>query len=225
MNRPLYLVRHGETTYNASGRMQGQLDTELSERGHAQARQAAELLADVHITRIVASDLNRAATTAGYIAERLGLEVTTDSRLRETHLGDWQGMARSEVDAQYPGSRAQWRNDATWTPPGGESRVDVCRRIRPVVDELMEEYSEWDDGGVLLVAHNGAISALACALLDLEVGQFPMLSSLKNTHWAKLVARPAFDPAADRRAPRFADAADARSAQWFLEGWNMGRGD
>ena len=89
MTRPLYLVRHGETTYNASGRMQGQLDTELSERGHAQARQAAQMLADVHITRIIASDLNRAATTASYIAEQFGLEVTTDTRLRETHLGEW----------------------------------------------------------------------------------------------------------------------------------------
>lgn len=225
MTRPLYLVRHGETTYNASGRMQGQLDTELSERGHAQARQAAQMLADVHITRIIASDLNRAATTAGYIAEQFGLEVITDTRLRETHLGEWQGMARGEVDEQYPGARAQWRNDATWTPPGGESRVDVSQRIRPVVDELMEEYSEWDDGGVLLVAHNGAISALACALLDLQVEQFPMLSSLKNTHWAKLVARPGFNPDAPKRTPRFSGAADTRGAQWFLEGWNMGRGD
>lgn len=225
MTRSLYLVRHGETTYNASGRMQGQLDTELSERGHAQARQAAESLADIRITRIVASDLSRAATTAGHIADRLGLEVTTDKRLRETHLGDWQGMARTEVDEQYPGARAQWRNDARWTPPGGESRVDVSKRIRPVVDELMEEYSDWDEGGVLLVAHNGAISALACALLDLQVEQFPMLTSLKNTHWAKLVARPGLHSDAAKSSPRFSTTADARSARWFLEGWNMGRGD
>ena len=64
MTRRLLLIRHGQTTYNATGRMQGHLDTELSEVGYAQARAAAELLEDKEITAIVASDLIRAPTAA-----------------------------------------------------------------------------------------------------------------------------------------------------------------
>ena len=126
MTRRLLLIRHGQTTYNATGRMQGHLDTELSEVGYAQARAAAELLEDKEITAIVASDLIRARDTADVIGRQLGIEVGVDKRLRETHLGDWQGMTSAEVDEQYPGARALWRHDPTWAPPQGESRVDVA---------------------------------------------------------------------------------------------------
>ena len=78
MTRRLLLIRHGQTTYNATGRMQGHLDTELSEVGYAQARAAADLLEDKDITAIVASDLTRARTTAEIIGERLGIPVDVD---------------------------------------------------------------------------------------------------------------------------------------------------
>ena len=91
MQRRLILLRHGQTTYNATNRMQGHLDSPLSETGLAQARSAAELVAKLGGSKIVASDLQRAANTAQIIADRLGLPVSTDARLRETHLGEWQG--------------------------------------------------------------------------------------------------------------------------------------
>ncbi|HIX79504.1 MAG TPA: histidine phosphatase family protein, partial [Candidatus Corynebacterium faecipullorum] len=195
MTRRLLLMRHGQTTYNATGRMQGHLDTELSGVGYSQARAAADLLEGKGITAIVSSDLIRARETAEIIARGLGLEVAVDKRLRETHLGEWQGMTSAEVDEQFPGARALWRHDPTWAPPQGESRVDVANRARPVIDELMQKHPQWDEGAVLVVAHGGAISALTCHLLGLEHHQYGILSGLKNTHWSQLTARPEFDAA------------------------------
>ncbi|QPK78646.1 histidine phosphatase family protein [Corynebacterium lizhenjunii] len=220
MSRRLILIRHGQTTYNATGRMQGHLDTELSQVGLEQARAAAALLGDQGIVKIVSSDLVRAHRTAEIIGAQLGLDVSVDARLRETHLGQWQGRTSAEVDREYPGVRALWRHDPTWAPPEGESRVDVARRARPVVDELMRTFSHWDGAAVLLVAHGGAISALTCALLGLDVQQYGLLSGLKNTHWSQLTARPVFDPSQPDSPADF--GGDGTQAQWYFDGWNMG---
>ena len=129
--RRLVMLRHGQTEFNAGSRMQGQLDTDLSELGRAQAVAAAEVLAKRQPLLIVSSDLRRAYDTAVSLGERSGVEVDVDTRLRETHLGDWQGMTHSEVDAAAPGARLAWREDARWAPHGGESRVDVAERSLP----------------------------------------------------------------------------------------------
>ncbi|WP_288791993.1 histidine phosphatase family protein, partial [uncultured Corynebacterium sp.] len=78
MARRLILLRHGQTTYNATSRMQGQLDTELSEEGRQQARNIAPVLTEMGVAKIVASDLSRAAVTAQIVAEHLELPVTYD---------------------------------------------------------------------------------------------------------------------------------------------------
>ena len=135
--RRLVMLRHGQTEFNAGSRMQGQLDTELSDLGRDQAVVAAEVLAKRQPLLIVSSDLRRALDTAVSLGERSGLPVEVDTRLRETHLGDWQGMTHVEVDAAAPGARMAWRNDATWAPHGGESRVDVAARGLPLITELV----------------------------------------------------------------------------------------
>ena len=140
--RRLVMLRHGQTEYNAGSRMQGQLDTELSDLGRDQAVAAAEVLAKRQPMLIVSSDLRRALDTATALGERSGLPVQIDTRLRETHLGDWQGLTHLEVDAAAPGARLAWRDDATWAPHGGESRVDVARRAMPLVEELIAGQTE-----------------------------------------------------------------------------------
>lgn len=228
MSRRLILIRHGQTHYNATRRMQGQLDTELSDVGREQARVAAGKLTDAGIRRIVSSDLSRARDTAELMAQELGLPVSVDDRLRETHLGQWQAQTHQEVDAALPGARATWRHDATWAPPGGESRVEVARRARPVVEELMASYTGWDGGAVLFVAHGGAISALTSSMLELDVSMYPMFSGLKNTRWAQLTARPRYQPGnhdahdeVESPSVQFTPGTIG-DAQWYLDGWNMG---
>ncbi len=184
--RRLILLRHGQTEWNAGDRMQGQIDTELSDLGRTQAKEAGHELATREPIAIVSSDLRRAFDTAAVLAEHAGVSVERDERLRETHLGEWQGLTHLEVDERAPGARVAWRTDATIAPPGGESRVDVARRSTPVVTELLEQRSEWHDKPIILVAHGGLIAALTAALLDLPVDRWPVLGGLANTSWVQL---------------------------------------
>jgi probable phosphoglycerate mutase len=209
--RRLVMLRHGQTEYNAGSRMQGQLDTELSVLGREQAVAAAEVLAKRQPLVIVSSDLRRALDTAVTLGERSGMPVQVDTRLRETHLGDWQGMTHLEVDATAPGARLAWREDARWAPHGGESRVDVAARSRPLVAEILAAQSEWGrdepERPVVLVAHGGLIAALTAALLDLPVDHWPVLGGMGNCSWVQL-------------SGHSADDAHADGVRWRLDVWN-----
>jgi len=209
--RRLVMLRHGQTEFNAGSRMQGQLDTDLTDLGRSQALAAAEVLAKRQPLLIVSSDLRRAYDTAETLAQCCGLPVRVDPRLRETHLGDWQGLTHHQVDAGSPGARLAWRDDARWAPHGGESRVDVADRSTPLVAELVAGEPEWgvDDAErpVVLVAHGGLIAALTAALLDLPVDNWPVLGGMGNASWVQLSGHGAAD----------ADLADIR---WRLDVWN-----
>ncbi|HVV09321.1 histidine phosphatase family protein [Amycolatopsis sp.] len=183
----LVLWRHGETDYNAAGRMQGHLDSALTEVGWNQARFAVPGLARFEPDLVIASDLHRATDTATVLTEAIGVPLRIDKRLRETHLGEWQGMTGAEVDAEYPGERARWRVDATWAPPGGESRVEVAERAAEVVNDQLASTDELET--VLLAAHGGLITALTARLLDLPVAIWPQLGGIRNCHWVELTRR------------------------------------
>jgi broad specificity phosphatase PhoE len=209
--RRLVMLRHGQTDYNAGSRMQGQLESELTDLGRAQAVAAAEVLAKRQPLLIVSSDLRRAYDTAVALGERTGLPVHVDTRLRETHLGDWQGLTHQQVDANAPGARLAWRDDATWAPHGGESRIDVADRSVPLVAELVASEHEWGtedpDRPVVLVAHGGLIAALTAALLDLPVDSWPVLGGMGNASWAQL-------------SGHGEDHAVFRDLRWRLDVWN-----
>jgi broad specificity phosphatase PhoE len=209
--RRLVMLRHGQTEFNAGSRMQGQLDTQLSELGRDQSVSAAEVLAKRQPLLIVSSDLRRALDTAETLGERSGVPVVVDTRLRETHLGDWQGMTHVEVDTAAPGARLAWRNDARWAPHGGESRVDVAARAMPLIAELVAEQSEWGtdepERPVVLVAHGGLIAALTAALLKLPVDNWPALGGMGNASWVQLSGHSPADAGFD-------------DVRWRLDVWN-----
>ncbi len=211
--RRLVMLRHGQTDFNLGTRMQGQLDTELSELGRAQAVAAAEALGKRQPLRIVSSDLRRAYDTAITLGERTGLKVWVDERLRETHLGDWQGLTHAQIDAEAPGARLAWREDATWAPHGGESRVDVAARSLPLIAELVSGDPEWGDSNqperpVVLVAHGGLIAALSAALLALPVSNWPVLGGMGNASWVQLSGHSQDD------------SGDLEGIRWRLDVWN-----
>jgi 2,3-bisphosphoglycerate-dependent phosphoglycerate mutase/probable phosphoglycerate mutase len=189
--RRLVLLRHGQTDYNVAGRMQGHLDSMLTSVGHEQAAAAAPVLAALAPDRMVSSDLQRAVDTAEVVGAACGLPVKFDSRLRETHLGQWQGRTVAEIDRDDPGAIAAWRSDPTWAPPGGESRVDVVARSRPVVDELDAEFADSAQSSttVLLVAHGGLIAGLVTGLMELPTSAWPSFGGLGNCRWAVLARR------------------------------------
>lgn len=201
--RRLILLRHGQTEYNADSRMQGQLDTDLSELGRTQAKSEDHVIPHIIKKKIVSSDLRRAYFTAVAVGDAAGLPVLTDTRLRETHLGEWQGLTHHDVDERTPGVRSAWRADATLAPPGGESRIDVANRSLPVVHELLDTHPDWAERPVVLVAHGGLIAALTAALLDLPVDRWAVLGGLGNTSWVQLSGH-----------------GDVKSIEWRLDVWN-----
>lgn len=183
----LVLWRHGETDYNAAGKMQGHLDSSLTSVGRNQARFAAPALARFAPELVIASDLHRATDTATVLTDAIGVPLRIDKRLRETHLGEWQGLTAADVEAGWPGELQRWRTDPSWAPPGGESRAEVAERANEVVSDL------WNDGEsaetVLLAAHGGLIVALTGRLLGLPLQSWPTLAGISNCHWVELRRR------------------------------------
>jgi broad specificity phosphatase PhoE len=177
--------RHGETDYNATGRMQGHLDSVLTEVGRNQARFAVPALARFSPDIVVTSDLRRAMDTATTFTDQVGVPLRVDKRLRETNLGLWQGKTSAEVDEQWPGARQVWQTDPTWTPPGGESRPEVANRAAEVVSDLDGSSEET----AVLCSHGGLITALSGHLLELPITAWAKLGGIGNCHWTVLERR------------------------------------
>jgi len=204
--RRLVLLRHGQTDYNVEGRMQGHYDSKLTEAGVEQAVTVAPEIARLVPDRLISSDLRRAVDTADVVAAACGRPVKLDARLRETHLGEWQGQTVDEIEAGWPGAIATWRSDPAWAPPGGESRIEVVRRSLPVVEELDEEFASTAlDTTVVFVAHGGLIAGLVCGLLALPSPTWPVIGGVGNCRWAALARR-------------------ADHPRWRLAGYNVGVG-
>ncbi|MEL6792727.1 MAG: histidine phosphatase family protein [Pseudomonadota bacterium] len=142
IDHPFYFLRHGETTWNAIGRTQGQLDAPLSDLGRRQAAAAADTLRNHPIQRIVASPLSRARDTAEAAAAALGLSVTYDDALMEFHAGEWQGQPRGE------NIRAYFQREAD--PPGGETFQEFADRAWGAIRSAAAQGPE-----TLIVCHGG----------------------------------------------------------------------
>ena len=189
--RRLLVVRHGQTTSNALGIWQGQLDHELSPLGHEQARAAAAAIAPLRPHRIVSSDLVRARVTAQEIGAACGIEVSLDERWREIHAGDWQGMTSAEVRAHHPHDADRLVRGEDFRRGGtGESLADVARRARAGLDDLT---AAMDPGECVVIATHGVTGrTLAAELVGLDQSlAWRMLGGLGNCHWATLQEGPA----------------------------------
>lgn len=143
----LVLWRHGQTTYNAEHRFQGQRDVPLNAVGQAQAQRAAGHLATLFPAQIWSSDLIRASATAGYLAEMTGLEVRLDKDLRERHGGAWEGLTTQEIRERYPDDLAAWQ------PPGGETSEYVAERTAAALTRIADQS---EPGSLVVVVGHGA---------------------------------------------------------------------
>ncbi len=150
----LLLVRHGQSTWNASGHWQGQADPPLTDLGHDQAAAAAlrivELLGSVDAVR--ASDLERAHHTARAIAAPHGLGVATDPRMRERDAGPWTGLTRAEIDERFPGFL-----DSGERPDGYETDEALSERALAALHDFADELA---GGTGVFVTHGGVIVTL-----------------------------------------------------------------
>ena len=171
----LWLVRHGESTWNIAGICQGHNDdAELTERGLRQAAEAADGFDGREIRAIYSSDLRRARQTAAAFAAVLGLPVRTDARLRERSFGVLEGTALATVDPALTGVADGLVIDPDASPAGGESVRDFYLRAAAFADELAAELRGSGDtlqGDVLAVAHGGTLRVLDAYLHGISADQ------------------------------------------------------
>lgn len=179
------LWRHGQTEYNITNRVQGQVDIPLNVVGLAHAARAAAALVDHHPAAIVSSDLVRATATAGLLAELTGLDVRLDTRLRERSFGLFEGLTREQMAERWPGHFQAWRRGEEVADVGVEPRPAVAARVAEAIRDAAEPLQETD---VLVVAAHGSAIASGVTRLIGQVDGGRGIASMDNCHWAVLRA-------------------------------------
>jgi 2,3-bisphosphoglycerate-dependent phosphoglycerate mutase len=152
------IVRHGQTEWNIKGIRQGNLDSALTEKGIAQAKALAQRLAREKFTTLYSSDLGRALQTAKEVSSVTGHEIITDARLRERHLGIFQGLSGEQIKQKHP---EEYKLHRTLGPdyviPGGESVQQQVARNIGYLNEIGEKHL---GETIVVVTHGGVLSGL-----------------------------------------------------------------
>ncbi|QPC87001.1 histidine phosphatase family protein [Mesorhizobium sp. NBSH29] len=174
----IYFVRHGETDWNAEGRLQGQADTDINAHGRDQAdrngRRLAELIGRGDGFDFVASPMRRTRETMERVRTAMGVEPSayrTDARLVEVSFGDWQGSTFAEIEAESPGSpKARRRDKWNFQPPGtsAESYEMLRQRILPWLMEVTQK--------TVCVTHGGIIRTLFRTVAEMPEREAAILS-------------------------------------------------
>jgi broad specificity phosphatase PhoE len=171
MAQHVYLVRHGETSLNADGKLRGLADPELNECGEAQARAVAVALVNVDAGVVVSSPLRRAVRTAAVIAEHTGIPHQIDDRFNDRDYGQWTGAVKSEVVAEWGSVDAA---------PGVERMETVLSRAQPALDEW-GDWAESRHKTVVVVTHDAVIRPLLTRIepdlraLSVSTGSYQVL--------------------------------------------------
>ncbi len=170
MGTRLYLVRHGQTEWNAVRKFQGHTDVPLSPFGRNQAAHLAKHLKKIKFDVGLTSDLIRAKETALIIIGKSNLELKTDIRLREINFGEWEGLTLEEIKSAYQDIVQKWWNEPVNTLiPGGEMYSEVAKRAMVSVEKIVENYP---NKNVLLVSHGGAILSIICSIMGIDLNLY-----------------------------------------------------
>ena len=165
-------MRHGNTQWNLENRIQGHTDVPLCELGRNRVRALATKLTDVSFSAVYSSDLSRTVETAHILVNCSGASIQSEPDLREFSYGEWEGLTLEEVQAQDSSGFAQRFNqaDVDFAAPGGESAIQLLRRVRRFYERASAKHGP--DDNVLVTAHGGPIRALALCLLELPEEHF-----------------------------------------------------
>ncbi|MFE8698867.1 histidine phosphatase family protein [Cytobacillus sp. FJAT-53684] len=154
----LYIIRHGETEWNTEKRMQGRLDSDLTEKGRNAALLLGERLKDTVFDRIISSPSQRTMDTAQLVRGKRPISFETDERLMEIALGDWQGKTEDEIKALFPSQYdLYWNHPTLYENPEGERFIDVMERVASFLEELV---NTTPSGNVLVVTHGVVLKTL-----------------------------------------------------------------
>lgn len=170
MSCRIYLVRHGETEWNASMRYQGHADVPLSDKGRRQAQLLGKRLAEEKFSSFYASDLKRAYETAEIISHFHGLAVETLPELRELNFGLWEGLSAKEIKESFPEVLKQWWEKPLLTRiPGGETLSEMVHRTVTAVKKIVERHS---GDNVVIVSHGGVIRSIVGTVLGMDLNKY-----------------------------------------------------
>lgn len=163
----LFLVRHGETDWNAAKRYLGQTDLPLNVTGRRQVEHLAQELREVNFLRCYTSDLIRARQTASTILQDHSTDLIIEPALREASFGNWEGLTYAEVCNKYPLEATSWiDSEGLIAPGGGESLEDLKERLTNWLEDL---YAEDSEGNILVVTHGGPLRLVLCLLMGLPI--------------------------------------------------------
>lgn len=173
MGLRIILVRHGESSWNEEGRVQGFRDTELSEKGKQQAQLVAQALSEEKITAVYSSPLKRALDTARAIAQVHHLEVDTDTDLKEINLGELEGLTLDELRSQHSEFLRQWaEGKSSYRMPGGESLAELQERAWEAIQRIVQSHPQ---GVIVITSHTFTNLVIICRALELELSHFRRL--------------------------------------------------
>lgn len=175
----ILLIRHGQSLANRNGIFVGQLDYPLSDLGKQQAELTADYVAKHYaVDRIYSSDLSRAYHTGKALADRLGLEITMDKRLREMYIGDWEGQMMDELEASGDEMYHIWQTDVGMAQcPNGENPQDVLDRVTEAVEDILRE----NEGKTVAVAtHATLIRVLQCYYENRPISELQEVPPVSN---------------------------------------------
>jgi broad specificity phosphatase PhoE len=168
----IYVARHGETTWNVEGRIQGRSDPGLSPKGYAQSLALLHQLENQPLSAIYASTLQRSIQTAQPIADLLGLSIQRQPELDEIAFGILEGKNLYHFDEEL---KMEWDrfkdNRFTYHIPGAENYADVASRIKPFIERLLRDHESQE---VLVVGHRVVNRLLIGMLMD-----YPLENVLK----------------------------------------------
>jgi len=183
-NRRVIVWRHGRTAWNVAGRVQGQSDVPLDEVGLAQARDASGYLAALKPSRIISSDLERAAVTAAALGSRTRLTVELDSRLREMNFGAREGLTWSQAWSRFPQGMKAWVSGDETKLPGSETHRQAGERFSSALRGYLTELPPGET--LVIVAHGAVLRAGVCSFLGLAEKSWRLLGGLANCNWSML---------------------------------------
>lgn len=193
----IVLVRHGRTSYNAAGRIQGHVNIPLDEQGLWQVEQTGKELRSLYVGSgkgqrpkqlVVASDLDRAARTAHAFADELGLNVNLDERFRERSFGEWEGQAVTELKEKWPEDYRLWLDgEGGELKHGAETKHHVGLRGGAALTDWATQAEP--DTDLFVFSHGAWISQTLQSVLGLsgEAQDFMGMVSPRNAFWSRLV--------------------------------------
>jgi broad specificity phosphatase PhoE len=203
VTRQVIVWRHGRTSWNVAGRVQGQSDIPLDDTGHRQAREAARWLAAMRPQRILSSDLQRARDTAAYLAAATGIEVELDERFRELNFGAREGLTWREAWDQMPEGMQAWVDGDETQIPGSETHQQAGERFAAGLRSALASLPA--DGVLVVVAHGAVLRTGICSFLGIPQSHWGTFGALNNCAWSVL-----------EETPWRVDT------QWRLTEWNAG---